>query len=124
MGERPQTKPSRNVLLEKTEDFAVEIVLLCDMVDGRKPLRAATGQIVRSATSIGANAAEAQSAVSDADFYNKLMIALKEARETFYWLRILYRTGRLLPDEYAQAQSACDELIRLLTAITKTLRTR
>lgn len=124
MSEHAQVSPGRNVLLEKSEDFAVEIVLLCDLINGRKPLRSVTGQIIRSASSIGANATEAQSAVSDADFYNKLMIALKEARGTSFWLRILHRTGRLRADEYAQAQSECDELIRILTAIAKTLRTR
>lgn len=119
-----RSRDNRNILLEKAEDFAVTIVLLCDVISNRNPLRIVTGQILRSASSIGANATEAQSAVSPADFYNKLMISLKEARETAYWLRLLYRTGRLMSDEYATTQSACDELIRILTAITKKLRAR
>lgn len=119
-----RSRDNRNILLEKAEDFAVTIVVLCDVISNRNPLRIVTGQILRSASSIGANATEAQSAVSPADFYNKLMISLKEARETAYWLRLLYRTGRLMSDEYATTQSACDELIRILTAITKKLRAR
>ncbi len=104
--------PVRALLLEKAETFAVAAVLLCDTIAKRHPLHAVTQQFLRSATSIGANATEAQNAVSKADFYNKLIIALKEARESAYWIRILTRTGRLTEEE----------LIRLLSAITRTLK--
>lgn len=71
---------------------------------------------MKSGTSIGANAREAQRAVSNNDFKNKFGIALKEADETKYWLEILEAAGRQVPKELIYK---CEELIRVLAAIIK-----
>ena len=77
-------------ITDRTKAFAIRIVKACSFLD-EKPgvLRTLSRQLLRSGTSIGANCREAQSAQSDKDFINKLEIALKEARETQYWLEIL-----------------------------------
>ena len=80
-----------------------------------------TKQLLRSGTSIGANVAEAQHAQSKADFYAKMSIALKEANETYYWLRLLRRTGYLSHREFESMRKDADELLRILVAICKTV---
>ena len=71
-------------------------------------------QILRSGTSIGANIAEAQYAQSDADFLNKLSIALKEASETEYWLELLNETEFISDEQYNSINKDCSEIIRML----------
>ena len=76
-------------------------------------------QLLRCGTSIGANISEAQYGQSKADFLTKMQIALKEASETSYWLRLLYRTDYLSETEYNSMMRDINELLRLLTAICK-----
>ena len=73
-------------------------------------------QIIRSGTSIGANAAESKYAQSRMDFISKLSIALKEANETSYWLNRLYKTE----EQYRSITDDNDSIIRILTKIIKT----
>lgn len=108
-----------NILLEKSFDFSVHIVEAfrqlsasgCDMTLAR--------QLLRSGTSIGANAQEANYAVSRSDFIAKLHISLKEAAETAYWLRLLHRTGYLSAQQAKPLLAECENLIFLLTSILK-----
>jgi four helix bundle protein len=79
-------------------------------------------QLLRSGTSIGANVAESQEASSKKDFQNKLSIALKEARETEYWLKLLKESSILSEKEFLSLISDCNELIRLLVSIIKKLK--
>jgi len=81
-----------NILLEKSKEFAITILNLCDSI---KNCNTVINQISRSGTSIGANVCEAQYAQSRADFIAKLRIALKECIETEYWLELLYKTNRI-----------------------------
>ena len=81
-------------------------------------------QVLRSGTSIGANVREAKRAQSRPDFYSKLTISLKEADETQYWLELLHRTGYVNEETFKSYNSDCEELIRLLVSITKTLRNK
>jgi four helix bundle protein len=76
-------------------------------------------QLLRSGTSIGANIAESQQAQSRADFISKLCIALKEASETNYWLRLLHATDFLSDAEHTSIIDDCQELEKMLTAIIK-----
>ena len=76
-------------------------------------------QICKSGTSIGANVAEAQRAQSTADFVSKMKIALKEANETQYWLKLLYETKYLSDREYVSLHSDLLEILKILTAICK-----
>jgi len=81
---------------ERTFSFAVEIVQLCRKLEGDYGVWRVMGkQLLRSGTSIGANAEEAQAGQSRADFISKYAIALKEARETIYWLRLVQETSSL-----------------------------
>lgn len=79
-------------------------------------------QLLRCGTSIGANVAESQQAQSRADFISKLNIALKEAVETDYWLRLLYETGYLTKTQFVSIISDCDELEKLLVTIVKSTK--
>ena len=85
---------SENILIDLSVDFAVNIIQLCDNIKGKAVL---TNQMMRSATSIGANIHEANYAQSDADFISKLQIALKECYETEYWLTLLVKTNIIMP---------------------------
>ncbi|WP_366936857.1 four helix bundle protein [uncultured Prevotella sp.] len=73
----------------------------------------------RSGTSIGANIAEAQCAISKKDFIAKLYISLKESNETLYWLRLLQRTQYITNKQYESIYKDCEELKRMLVSITK-----
>ena len=76
-------------------------------------------QLLRCGTSIGANVSEAQRGQSKADFAAKMNIALKEANETQYWLKLLYRTDYLTKNQYESLNSDIQELLGILTAICK-----
>lgn len=79
-------------------------------------------QILRSGTSIGANVEEAIGGQTERDFFAKMSIAYKEARETYYWLRLL-RDSRIISEETATSMLAdCDELLKLSGSIIKTLK--
>jgi four helix bundle protein len=78
-------------------------------------------QLLRSRTSIGANNAEATSAISKADFKSKSYIALKEARESLYWIELLHRNAYLGDKQYASIYADCEELVKLLVTRSKKL---
>jgi len=78
-------------------------------------------QLLRAGTSIGANNAEATSAVSKADFKSKSYIALKEARESLYWLELLHRNNYLTDVQYQSLFADCEELVKVLTHRCKKL---
>ena len=78
-------------------------------------------QLLRSGTSIGANNAEATSAISTADFKAKSYIALKEARESLYWLDLLHRNSYLNDTQYKSIYADCEELVKVLTHRCKKL---
>ena len=108
-------------VVEKSEDFAVRVINLCKYLRHTKKEYVLSKQLLRSGTSIGANVAEAQRAQSRSDFLTKMSIALKEANETFYWLRLLYRTQYLTGREFESVSQDADELLRMITAICKTI---
>lgn len=78
-------------------------------------------QLLRSGTSIGANNAEACNAISKADFKSKSFIALKEARESLYWIDLLHRNGYLDDKQYSSIYSDAEELVKILVARCKKL---
>lgn len=78
-------------------------------------------QLLRAATSIGANNAEATSAISKADFKSKSYIALKEARESLYWLELLHRNKYLTDVQFNSLYGDCEELVKVLTHRCKKL---
>jgi len=111
-----------NAIEEKSFHFAVRIVKLCKYLREDRKEYILSKQLMRSGTSIGANIIESQQAQSRADFISKLNIALKEAVETNYWLRLLQVTDYLTDSEYQSIITDCKELEKLLTAILKTSR--
>lgn len=106
----------------KSFHFSVRIVRLCRNLMEVQHEYILSKQIMRSGTSIGANVAESQQAQSRADFTSKLSIALKEAVETNYWLRLLRETGYLSESDFHSLHSDCRELERILTAIIKSTK--
>ena len=111
---------SSNVIGDKSFEFAVKIVEMALELKKSNQYYELGGQVLRSGTSIGANVAEAQGAQSRKDFISKLHIALKEANETEYWLKLLSAT-QILSDEQAKPLVGdVKELQRILTAILKT----
>ena len=111
-----------SVAFEKSKLFAIRIVNLYKHLCESKNEYVLSKQLLRSGTSIGANIAEAECAVSKKDFLAKMYIAYKECSETKYWLELLYATNYLTQKEYCSILSDCTELIKLLTAITKTTK--
>ena len=78
-------------------------------------------QLLRAGTSIGANNAEATSAISKADFKSKSYIALKEARESLYWLELLHRNNYLTDVQFNSLKADAEELVKVLTHRCKKL---
>jgi len=78
--------------------------------------------LLRSGTSIGANVRESRSAQSDKDFLSKLEIALKEARETQYWLEILIESGMVDTSKFSSLLQEANEIGKILVATTKKLK--
>ncbi len=113
-----------NLNEEKSKTFSIRIVRLYKYLTEEKKEFIMSKQLLRSGTSIGANLAEAKYAISDSDFLSKQYIALKEASETLYWLELLYKTDYLTKDEYDSICQDAEELRKLLSSSTKTLRSR
>lgn len=113
---------SGNVIENKSFDFAIRIVNLYKHLSFEMKEQIISKQLLRSGTSIGANVAEAQHAQSNADFYSKMSIALKEAGETEYWLKLLYKTEYLTEKQFSSMNEAINELIAILTSICKTVQ--
>ena len=111
---------SYNVIVEKSFDFAVRIVNLRKYLTREHKGFVLSKQLLRSGTSIGANVSEAQRGQSKADFTAKMSIALKEASETEYWIKLLYRTEYLTKEQYESLYADVQELIGLLMAICRT----
>jgi len=103
---------------DRTFNFAVRIVKLCQYLDDLPGVsRTLSRQLLRSGTSIGANVQEAQAGQSKADFISKNFIALKEARETLYWLKLLAATEIVPDSRLLPLSSEAEELTRILGSI-------
>jgi len=101
-------------------DFSVRVVKHCARL--KQPvLKSIVNQLIRSATSVGANYVEANNASSKQDFRNKIFIAKKEASETRYWLKLLARLGDT-GEENNLLQSETQELVMILQKIVSSLR--
>ena len=105
----------------KSKRFAVRIVKLYQYLCEEKHEYVMSKQILKSGTSIGANLAEAECAISRKDFLAKIYISLKECAETKFWIELLYETEYLTEEEFTSISKDCEELRRMLSATTKTL---
>ena len=108
-----------NPIERKSFAFSVRIVRLYKHLTQNRHEFVLSKQILRSGTSIGANVSEAEYAQSKPDFYSKMSIALKEASETEYWLRLLYAGEYLSNTEFESLSKDVNELIRLLISICR-----
>ena len=111
-----------NVVEEKRFQFAIRIFRLYQYLRSKKKEFVLSKQLLRSGTSIGANVAEAQQAQSRADFLSKINIALKEAAETEYWLRLLRATDYMVEKEFRSIYDDCEQVKKLLVAIVKSTK--
>ena len=109
-----------NVIVEKSFEFAVRIVNLYKYLVNEHKEYTMSRQLLRCGTSIGANVSEAQRGQSKADFTAKMNIALKEANETLYWIKLLYRTDYLSKTQYDSIHADAEVILSLLVSICKT----
>ena len=107
-----------NLLILKSKEFALRIIALCRETKNQGSL---TNQLLRSATSIGANIHEANYAQSKPDFVSKLQIALKECYETEYWLDLLI-SANIINKENQNLLDACIEIKKILIKSCKKAR--
>lgn len=115
---------SDSIMRNKAKAFAKEIVFLCRDMKREHKESVLINQILRSATSVGANIHEAQYAQGTKDFISKLEIAQKECYETEYWLELLFETDCIPEDRYKKLQNDCGAIRRMLIASLKTIKTK
>ena len=109
------------ILGDKIEAFTKRVVKATKYIKDQKEYSLAD-QFFRSGTSIGANCSEAVSAVSKADFANKLSIALKEANETCHWIEVIYMAELINEKTYNSIKKDAIEICKILTTIIKNTR--
>ena len=109
----------KSASVEKSFEFAIRIVKLHKYLSNEKKEYVLSKQLLRCGTSIGANVSEAQRGQTMPDFTTKMCIALKEANETYYWLKLLYKTSYLTETEFYSMESDVKEVIAILTSICK-----
>lgn len=111
-----------STIQDKSRAFAIRMINCYRYLTEEKNEFVISKQILRSGTSIGANTRESKNAQSRMDFLSKLNIALKEADETEYWLDLLHATKHLDDKMFNSLNEDCTEIIKMLTAIIKTLK--
>ena len=111
-----------NVVQIKSYEFAILIVETYKYLCDSKKEYVLSKQLLRSGTSVGANIEEAIGGQSRKDFYAKLTISYKEARETHYWIRLLRDTKYLEENKAEELLIKIDELLRIIGSIQKTIR--
>ena len=108
-----------NIIRSKSFDFSVRIVNLYKVLYYERNEKTLSKQLWRSGTSIGANIEEGIAAFSKKEFIFKLQISYKEANESFYWIKLLYRTNYINDVEFESLKLNIEEIIKLLTSIIK-----
>ncbi len=113
-----------NIIQQKSFFFAIRIVNVYKYLISEKKEFVLSKQLLRSGTSIGANIEESIGGQSDKDFLSKISISYKEARETIYWLRLLYATNYLSKQESESLLYDAEEICKILGKIQITLKNR
>ena len=111
-----------NIIQQKSYAFAIRIVRLHEYLVREKREFVLCKQLLRSGTSIGANVEEAIGAQSDKDFFAKMTIAYKEARETHYWIRLLTDTDYLKKEESESILGDVEEIMKIIGSIQKAIK--
>lgn len=113
---------SDNVVQTKSYDFALRIVKVYKYLSQEKKEFVLCKQLLRSGTSIGANIEESIGGQSKADFFSKMTIAYKEARESKYWIRLLRDSDYLTIDQSDDLLRDIEELLKIIGSIQKSIR--
>ncbi len=111
-----------NVFYDKSYEFSIRIIRIYQFMVTEKKEYTLSRQILRSGTSIGANVAEANGAISKVDFSAKISIAYKECLETKYWLSLLKDTGYIETNVFEELHTLADEIAKILFSILKKTR--
>ena len=106
-------------LEERTAKFGIEVIRLCKLVKLTEISRPLINQLIRSATSVGANYMEANGADSKNDFRNKISICKKEAKETMHWLRMMSEAAPESVEQFRMQWREAHELSLIFGAINK-----
>jgi len=114
--------PSTLLFQDRCIHFGAAVLRLSYRLPKTPSIRTIADQLTRSGLSVGANAHEAKSAESRADFIHKMHIALKEARETSYWLGVLEESGVAEDKEFQTLRKECNELTAIMVASIKTAK--
>ena len=114
----------KSILKDRSYAFAIEIVKLSKRLQEEKKEFVLSKQILRSGTAIGALIREAEFGQSKPDFIHKMSVGLKEANETDFWLSLLKDTNYLAQDKYLELFKDCNEIISMLVATIKTLKSK
>ena len=119
-----ETKNKQSIVAGKAYAFALDIIKLYKQLTSETKEYVLSKQLLRAGTSIGANVNEAVSSESKRDFVHKLGIALKEARETTYWLSLLKDSKYITTSSFNDLNNSCCEIIRILSSIILTTKER
>ena len=111
-----------SVVYDKSKFFSFRIIKLYKHLNSQYNETVISKQLLRCGTSIGANITEAEYAISKKEFTMKMYIAFKECGETIYWLDLLFGSDYITEKQYQSIKCDCEELMRLLSSITKTTR--
>lgn len=120
------TQLANRNLEERAEVFGEDVILLCKSIRPNLITTPIISQLIRSATSIGANYMEANNASSRKDFTNKIFISKKEAQETKHWLRMLSKaeSNEKVTESLRKLWQECQELTMIFQKITNSLRSK
>ncbi|MCI0498657.1 MAG: four helix bundle protein [Planctomycetales bacterium] len=112
----------KSKVYQKAYAFSIRMVKLYQYLCEHKKEYVLSKQLLRCGTSIGANIAEANGAISEDDFSHKMPLSYKECLETKYWLSLLKDTGYLLKKEYESLFADADEIAKMLFSVLKATR--
>jgi four helix bundle protein len=116
------SKVQRAEIMERTKRFALRIIHLASKLPKNQVARVIGGQLLRSGTSIGANFREASRSATKKHFTSTMVIALREAEETLYWLELLVESNTVKPELLVDLRSECSQLVAILAASVKKAR--
>jgi four helix bundle protein len=115
---------TENVIQHKSFEFAIRIINIYKFLQSEKKEYVLSKQLLRSGTSIGANIEESIGGQTEKDFFSKVAIAYKEARETAYWLKLLQATDYLTTEQASSLLKDAEEICKILGKIQLTLRNK
>ena len=111
-----------DLLKDRTKQFALQVIRLCRALPRSQEGSIITRQLLRSATSVGANYRAVCRARSTADFVSKLGIVLEEADETLFWIELLVESGATHPEKITSVRREANELVSIFVASLRTAK--